>query len=149
MLFVKHWECLYSKIRDAPPLPFFFAAKLGFLFHSCKQNNIKICYLFQYKTPLVAMLFYYKTQKQCRTEKHRPANLLTFSLCKPQKSLCLLFCKVNSSISHYYAKPGFFTPLLPFRRYKDFPPKGFKELSTLALSNFDISSWLLFFLLSR
>ena len=138
MLLVKHWDCLYSKMRDAAPLPFFFVPKLGFLFHSCKQNNINICFLFHYKTPLLALCFIVIHQKESRTEKHRPAKLLTFSL-----------CKVNSSIAHYYAKHGFFIPVLPFRRYKDFPPKGFNELSTLALSNFDISSWLLFFLLSR
>lgn len=85
-----------------------------------------------------------------KTPPGKPINrLLLFPLCKPQKSLCLHFCKVNSSIAHYYAKPGFFIPVLPFRRYKDFPPKGFNELSTLALSNFDISNWLLVFLLSR
>lgn len=95
------------------------------------------------------MLFYYKTQKQCRTEKHRPANLLTFSLCKPQKSLGLLLGHVNGGITHHYTKPGFFIPLLPFRRYKDFPPKGFKELSFWGASNFEYCNLLLVFLLSR
>ena len=153
MLLVKHWGCLYSKIKDAPPLPHLSLSKLGFLFHSCKQNNINIGFLFHYKTPLWALCFIVIHQKESRTEKHRPANLLTafcyFPFVSLKKSLCLHFCKVNSSIAHYYAKPGFFIPVLPFRRYKDFPPKGFNELSTLALSNFDISSWLLFFLLSR
>lgn len=101
----------------------------------------------------MGFVFYSDTPKgkpDGKTPPGKPINrLLLFSLCKPQKSLCLRFCKVNSSIAHYYAKPGFFIPVLPFRRYKDFPPKGFNELSTLALSNFDISNWLLVFLLSR
>ena len=85
-----------------------------------------------------------------KTPPGKPINrLLLFSLCKPQKSLCLRFCKVNGSIAHYYAKLAFIASACSWWRYKDFPPKGLNELSTLALSNFDISSWLLFFLLSR
>ena len=85
-----------------------------------------------------------------KTPPGKPTNrVLSFSLCKPQKSLCLRFCKVNGSIAHYYAKLAFIASVCSWWRYKDFPPKGLNELSTLALSNFDISSWLLFFLLSR
>lgn len=73
-----------------------------------------------------------------------------FLACEFYKSLHLLLGHVNGGVAHHYTKPGFFIPVLSFGRYKDFPPKGFNELSTLAgASNFDISSWLLFFLLSR
>ena len=77
LLLVKHWGCLYSKMKDAPPLPHLSLSKLGFLFHSCKQNNINIGFLFHYKTPLWALCFIVIHQKESRTEKHRPANLLT------------------------------------------------------------------------
>ena len=59
------------------PVTFLFVPKLGFLFHSCKQNNINICFLFHYKTPLLTLCFIVIHQKKSRTEKHRPANLLT------------------------------------------------------------------------
>lgn len=64
-------------MKDAPPLPHLSLSKLGFLFHSCKQNNINIGFLFHYKTPLWALCFIVIHQKENRTEKHRPANLLT------------------------------------------------------------------------
>ena len=101
----------------------------------------------------MGFVFYSDTPKGKPDEKTPPGKpinrLLLFPLCKPQKSLCLLFCKVNSSIAHHYTKPGFFIPVLPFRRYKDFPPKGFKELSFWGASNFEYCNLLLVFLLSR
>ena len=83
--------------------------------------------------------------------RHTPPgfSFARFLACEFYKSLPLLLGHVNGGVAHHYTKPGFFIPVLSFGRYKDFPPKGFNELSTLALSNFDISSWLLFFLLSR
>ena len=53
-----------QKNEGCTPLPFFFVPKLGFLFHSCKQNNIIIYFLFHYKTPFWHCCFTIKHKRK-------------------------------------------------------------------------------------